>query len=60
MGNGFSSIIKRVGVTTEIDTSNAHYMFNNALRKIFNNSPKEYTIIDHGYCNVLIKAHRVQ
>ena len=59
MGNDFSSIIKRVGVTSEIDVSNAHYMFNNALREIFKNNPKEYTIIAHGYCNVLIKTHTV-
>lgn len=59
MGNDFSSVIKCAGITTEIDTSNAHYMFNNALQKIFKNNPKEYTIIAHGNCNIIIKTHSI-
>lgn len=59
MGNDFSSVIRRAGITTEMDTSNAHFMFNNALREIFKNNPKEYTIIAHGNCNVLIKTHTI-
>ena len=59
MGNDFSSVIRRAGITTEIDISNAHYMFNNALCKIFKNDPKEYTIIAHGNCNALIKTHTI-
>ena len=59
MGNDFSSVIKRAGVTTEVDISNAHFMFDNALHKLFKNNPKEYTIIAHGNCNVLIKTHKI-
>ena len=59
MGNDFSSVIRRAGIKTEVDTSNAHFMFNNALHKIFKNNPKEYTIIAHGNCNVLIKTHTI-
>lgn len=56
MGNDFSSIIKRAGVTSKIDVSNAHYMFNNALRRIFKDKPIEYTIIANGYSNIIIKT----
>ena len=59
MGNDFSSVIRRAGIITEMDTSNAYFMFDNALRNIFKNSPKEYTIIAHGNCNVLIKTHTI-
>ena len=59
MGNDFPSVIRRAGITTEIDTSNAHYIFNNALQKIFKNNPKEYTIIAHGSCNIIIKTRSI-
>ncbi len=57
MGNDFSSVIRRAGVTSEIDVSNAHYMFNNALRKISKDNPIEYTIIANGNSNIIIKTH---
>lgn len=57
MGNDFSSVIRRAGVTSEIEVSNAHYMFNNALRRIFKNKSIEYTIIANGNSNIIIKTH---
>jgi hypothetical protein len=57
MGNDFSSVIRRAGVTSKIDVSNAHYMFNNAIRRIFKDNPIEYTIIANGNCNIIIKTH---
>lgn len=57
MGTNFSTVLRNSGITTEIDTENAYFMFNNALRQIFRYKPMNYTIIAHGNCNVLIKTY---
>lgn len=59
MGSDFSSVIRRAGVSSETDIANAHFLFNNALDRIFKDNPKEYSIIGAGGCNVLIKTHTV-